>query len=106
MEATKIRPEWGEPYLYIGRLYASSGKKCGPGTGWESQVVTWVAIDMFQKAKSVDPEVADKANKLIGQYSQYYPTKEDCFFRQLKAGDPFKVGCWIQRQTTCRCAAQ
>ena len=39
-DAAKIRPNWGEPYMLIGRLYASSGPLCGPGRGWDSQIVT------------------------------------------------------------------
>ena len=62
-EALKHRPNWGEPYMVIGKLYASSGPLCGPGRGWDSQIVTWPAIDKFIKAKSVDPPVAADANK-------------------------------------------
>ena len=45
-KAAGYRSGWGEPYLLIGKLYASSGPKCGSGRGWNSQVVTWPAIDM------------------------------------------------------------
>lgn len=100
--AAALRPKWGEPYLFIGDLYASSGKKCGPGTGFESQVITWVAVDMYQKAKSVDPNFAEKANAQIAKYAQYFPSKEDIFFRELKEGDSFKVECWINEMTTVR----
>ena len=93
----------GEPYMLIGSLYASSGPLCGPGTGFDSQIVTWPAIDMWNKAKS-DPLVVDKAKELIRTYSQYMPTKEDVFIRGLKAGDTFKVGCWINRSTKIRTA--
>lgn len=103
-QASDIRPSWGEPYILIGRLYASSGPLCGPGRGWDSQIVTWPAIDMWNKAKSVDPSVAREANKWIGRYSQYMPSKEDVFLRNLKAGDTFRVGCWIQETTRIRTA--
>jgi len=56
-KAAAINSSSGEPYLLIGKLYASSGPLCGPGTGWDSQIVTWPAIDMFKKAKS-DPATA------------------------------------------------
>lgn len=102
LEAAEARPNWGEPYILIGRLYASSGPLCGPGRGWDSQIVTWPAIDMWTKAKRVDPSVAAEANKWIGRYSQYMPNKEDVFIRNLKAGDTFYVGCWIQETTRIR----
>ena len=88
--------------MLIGKLYASSGPLCGPGTGFDSQVVTWPAIDMFKKAKQVDPSVATEANKLIDTYTQYMPSKEDIFSRTMKEGSTYKVGCWINRNTTVR----
>jgi len=102
-KASTINPESGAPYLLIGKLYASSGPLCGPGTGWDSQIVTWPAIDMWEKAKS-DPNSKDEANKLVRTYKQYMPKKEDIFLRQIKAGSSFKVGCWINRSTTVRTA--
>ncbi len=103
-KAAEVKPSWGEPYLLIGKLYASSGPICGPGRGWDSQIVTWPAIDAFQKAKSIDPSVSTEANKWINTYKQYMPSKEDIFQRRLNVGDNFKVGCWINRSTTVRTA--
>lgn len=102
LRAADIRGGWGEPYLLIGRLYASSGPLCGPGTGWDSQVVTWVAIDMWVKAKTVDPSATAEANKWINQYSRYMPNREEVFLRNRKAGERFFVPCWIQEWTTIR----
>lgn len=104
LQAAEQRPNWGEPYILIGRLYASSGPLCGPGRGWDSQVVVWPAIDMWQKAKQVDPASAAEANEWIRQYAQYMPNKEDVFIRNLKVGESFYVGCWIQRSTIIRTA--
>lgn len=104
LRAADIRGGWGEPYLLIARLYASSGPLCGPGTGWDSQIVTWAAIDMWARAKSVDPSVTAEANKWISRYSQYMPNREDVFIRSLKAGDRYFVPCWIQEWTTIRTA--
>jgi len=102
--ASKAKPSWGDPYILIGKLYASSGPLCGPGTGFDSQVVTWVAIDKWNKAKQVDSSVASTANKLISRYKKYMPTKGDIFLRTLKEGDTYKVGCWIQETTRIRAA--
>ena len=103
-ESANFNPNVGEPYLLIGRLYASSGPLCGPGTGWDSQIVVWPAIDKWQQAKRVDPSAAAEANRLIGTYRQYMPKKEDIFQRSLKAGSSFRVNCWIQENTTIRTA--
>ncbi len=104
--ALKYRPNWGEPYILIGQLYASSGPLCGPGRGWDSQVVVWPAIDKWKKAKAIDPSVAAKANKLIRRYAQYMPSKGDIFQRGLTEGSTYTVGCWIQEKTTIRPAVE
>lgn len=101
-QAAQLRPGWGQPYMLIGRMYASSGPLCGTGTGFESQRVVWVAIDMWNRAKQVDSSVAGEANKLIGQYRQYLPFRADVFQRGLKEGDSYTVPCWIQQSTTIR----
>ena len=102
LAAAGHKANWGEPYLLIGKLYASSGPLCGPGTGFDSQIVTWAAIDKFEYARKIDASAAEEASKLITRYKQYMPTKEDIFFRQLKPGASFTVPCWIQEKTTIR----
>jgi tetratricopeptide (TPR) repeat protein len=102
LQASSFRPNWGEPYILIGKLYASSGPLCGPGRGWDSQVVTWVAIDEWEKARSKDRNTAAEATQLINQYTQYMPSREDIFSRTLNVGDTYFVPCWIQRNTTIR----
>lgn len=101
-KAAEYRSDWGAPYMLIGDLYASSGSLCGSGTGFESQVVVWVAIDKYYKAKSVDPGVADDANAQIAKYSQYMPSITDLFDRGIDEGSTYTVGCWINEATTVR----
>jgi hypothetical protein len=103
LEAAGMKAGWGEPFMLIGNLYASSGPLCGTGRGWDSQVVTWPAIDMWTRAKNVDPSVAREANALINKYKTYMPTKEDVFFRtELRVGGDYFVPCWIQENTKIR----
>lgn len=103
--ALAINPNLGEAYILIGKLYASSGPICGPGTGWDSQIVTWPAIDKWVKAKKVDSSVATEASNLISTYQKYMPSNEDVFFRpEINENDPFYVGCWIKEKTTVRTA--
>jgi tetratricopeptide (TPR) repeat protein len=101
-KAAGFKDNWGEPYILIGKLYASSGPLCGPGRGFDSQVVTWPAIDKWNYAKSIDPSVSSEATKLIKKYTQYMPDIEDIFQRGLKTGQNFKVECWIQENTKIR----
>lgn len=102
LKAAGYKPGWGEPYILIGKLYASSGPLCGPGTGWDSQIVTWPAIDKFEYAKKVDPKVTAEANKLIFAYERYMPEIGEIHQRLKKEGQAFYVGCWINEATTIR----
>lgn len=104
-QAMKYKSGWGDPLILIGKLYASSGPLCGPGTGFDSQVVTWVAIDKWNEAKRIDSSVSPEANKLINRYAVYMPSKADIFSRpSVKQGATFKVKCWIQETTKVRAA--
>lgn len=100
-KALAIRPNWGEPYLLIGNLYAGSSKKCGDDE-FHQKAVFWAAVDKFIKAKAVDPSCAEKANKFINKYSAYFPDKENAFFNNVKEGDTYTVGCWINETTKAR----
>ena len=63
----------------------------------------WLATDYYQKAKSVDAEVAEKANKKIAQAKSQYPSTEDCFFYGLTNDNVFSFeDCWITESTTVR----
>jgi len=100
-QAISLNPEWGKPYILIGKVYAASSKSIGE-SDIQQRLVFCLAVDQFIKAKAVDPEVAAEANKEIATYSQYFPNKEDAFFENLKAGSTFKVGGWINESTTVR----
>jgi tetratricopeptide (TPR) repeat protein len=100
LEAIKLRPDWGEPYILIGDAYAGS-KDCFTDE-FEKTTIYWVAVDKFLKAKSVDDTVAEKANERISTYRNYFPDIETIFFYSLKEGDTYKVGCWINETTTVR----
>lgn len=101
----------GRCYILMGMLYAAS-QPYGEGMAAAkaailNKTVFWAAVDKFQKAKMVDPDVADDANKLIASYSKYFPTKEEIFdLPELQDGASFTVGGWIQETTTCRAAKQ
>ena len=100
-QAISLNPEWGKPYILIGKVYAASSKSIGE-SDIQQRLVFCLAVDQFVKAKAVDPEVVAEANKEIATYSQYFPNKEDAFFENLKAGSTFKVGGWINESTTVR----
>ncbi|MCD6346690.1 MAG: tetratricopeptide repeat protein [Bacteroidales bacterium] len=100
-KAISARPNWGDPYILIGQLYIAARQDAFDNE-FDQSTVFWAAIDKFARAKAVDPEVADKANDMIRQYSQYFPSSETAFYYTLKEGDSYKVGGWINETTKVR----
>ena len=64
-------------------------------------MVYQAAIDKFQKAKSVDSNVADDANKLISSYRAHLPSTEEIFMHpELEKGKAITIGGWIGARVT------
>lgn len=101
LQAIGLNPEWGKPYILIGKIYADSAKSIGD-TDLQQRIVYCLAVDYFVKAKAADEEYTGEANKEISQYSQYFPGKEDAFFENIKAGSSFTVRGWINESTIVR----
>jgi tetratricopeptide (TPR) repeat protein len=100
-KAIELRANWGDPYILIGNLYATSAKNFGENE-FEHKTAYWAAVDQFAKAKSVDVSVNNKANELIGIYSQHFPGTEEIFFQGLTIGASYTVGGWIGVTTKVR----
>ncbi len=100
-KAIELKSNWGDPYILVGNLYATSAPNFGTKE-FEHKTAYWAAVDQFIKAKKIDPTVADKANELIGIYSQHFPGTEEIFFEGHKVGDSYAVGGWIGVTTTVR----
>lgn len=99
-KAISFKENYGDAYILLAQLYASS-----PNWNDESALnkcTYFVVIDKLQRAKAVDPTVADKANELISTYARYTPKAEDLFMLGIKAGDRVTVGGWIGESTTVR----
>lgn len=99
-KALDENPNLGRAYKLLGDMYASE-RNCG-ADDFEKKTVFWAAVDKYAKAKQVDPELEESMNSIISTYSQYFPTKEDIFFHDLKVGDTYSIGCWINERTTVR----
>lgn len=86
----------------IATLYLSSGSLCGPGTGFQSQIVLWPAFDYFKKTIEIggDEEVVAEAKKYLAEYAKYLPTKAEITAKKLKVGGTYTVKCWINEETT------
>ena len=101
LKAAALKSGWGEPYIVIGDAYMYSSKSCDDGELGRFGAY-WAAVDKYQKAKSVDSNVADEANKKIARASASYPSTKDLFFYGKQKGDAYTVGCWISESTTIR----
>lgn len=101
LEALKLNPSDGRPYLVLGKAYAAT-----KGIGEqpiEKNSVFWLAVDNFVKAKQADTSLVEQANELIATYSQYFPKNEDWFMQVgTKEGDNYTVGGWINITTKVR----
>lgn len=100
-KAASLRSGWGQPYMLIGDMYASTSSGCGKGA-WDQRMAILAAIDKYAYAKSIDSEVAADANKKLGKYASYMPDKEEGFMRKVSAGDKVKVKCWIGETVSVR----
>ena len=99
-KAISFNENFGAPYILIAQLYAGNYK-------WNDEPALnkctfFAAIDKLQRAKAVDPSVAEEANKLISSYSAYTPEAKDLFMLGYKAGDRITIGGWIGETTTIR----
>ncbi|MBN2274034.1 MAG: hypothetical protein JXK95_06860 [Bacteroidales bacterium] len=99
-KAIEFKPGWGEPYILIAQLYATSRDLC-QGISLPNAIY-WVAVDKLLKAKQIDPSIEEKANAYILELSPHFPNKEEAFFLNIMDGDTYYVGCWINENTRAR----
>lgn len=99
-KAISFKEDYGEPYILLAQLYGSN-------PNWNDEPALnkctyFLVIDKLQRAKAVDPSVAERANELIGTYSRHTPQAKDLFMLGYKAGDRITIGGWIGESTTIR----
>jgi hypothetical protein len=99
--AAKYKPGWGQPYMLIGDMYASTSSSCG-SDAFEAQLAVIAAIDKYAYAKSIDSSVAGEANSKIGRYNDFLPSKEEAFMRKVSEGQTMTVPCWIGESVKVR----
>lgn len=98
-------PKFGQAYIAIGDLYATAVSNCGSFER-EDRAVYWLAVDYYERAKSVDPNLAAQANQKISTYRRTFPDQEALFFKGWEPGQSHRIdyGCysWIGETTTVR----
>lgn len=98
MESVNLNPSDGSPYLAIASMYASSANSCG-SDNFSKRAVFWLAALEAEKAGRVDSRLKSTANRNATSWRASAPTKSE-IFQKGNAGQPLKIGCWIQRTIT------
>ncbi|MDR2292880.1 MAG: hypothetical protein LBE11_05335 [Prevotellaceae bacterium] len=105
-QAKNLNPNAGEAYMIIGNCYArmiTNASECE----FNGRAIFWIVVDMFQKAKSVDPNLASTANQSIATYSKLFPSYEDIFLNEYTEGQQYTVNCnGVTGTTTVRSASK
>jgi tetratricopeptide (TPR) repeat protein len=94
LKSAKLNKNSGDPYIVLASIYADAAGTCG-SDAVEKNAVYWIAIDKLNYAKSIEPEVTSRANKLIAAYKKACVDKGTAFALGYKEGDSVTVGCWI-----------
>ena len=84
-------------YYLMGTIWGST--VCG-GDEISKRAPYWVAVDYMQKAKNADPALAEDADRMIAQYSAYFPQTAEAFMYNITDGDPYTVSCNGMRAST------
>ncbi|WP_117879979.1 hypothetical protein [Aureibaculum luteum] len=100
-KALEVRPSYGDAYLLIASLYASSANSCGTDE-FSKRLVYVAAADKAKKAKQVDPSVTAKADRVIKAYMKNAPGKRtNCFpSEDNKNQSIYEIKCWIGEKVT------
>ena len=93
-EALSFNPNFGRAYLFIGSLYQSSVNNCGKNE-FEKRMVYVAALNMAQRAASVDPSISSRAKKYIRSYRGNVPSQKVIFTAGVTPGSKFTLKCWI-----------
>ena len=92
-----IESKNGEALMLIGNAIASQASGCQAPDVWG---VYWLAYDYYQRAKSLDPSVSEKASERMASSTARFPTQSDAFFHQLSDGQSIQVACGGLNETT------
>ncbi len=87
----------GKAYLLIGTIWGA--QKC-EGNDIEKRAPYWVAVDYLVKAKRADDTLTEEADRMIANYSNYFPKQTDAFMFDLMDGASYTVNCNGLREAT------
>lgn len=99
-EASRYNPNNGAALIFIAQLYASSASNIFPDA--RRGLVFGAAIDLLERARSVDSGVAGEASRLIREYTLHLMDSETAFMMGIRAGERVHIPGWINVYTNVR----
>ena len=93
-KAIGFNENYAAPYILIANLYAMAPNWSDTPT--LNKCTYFAVIDKLQKAKSVDPSIAQEIDRLIKRYASYIPTNKELYMLGYKSGEQIKIGGWIE----------
>lgn len=110
-QATTLDPNWGQPFLRIASIYASTISRCTRDRTMDrdDRRVYWLVMDYLDKAREADPSVAGTVRSQYQTYEPVAPSTQDKFFRGWETGDELRIDgsqhecySWINETTRVR----
>lgn len=101
--AREHNPENGLAYFFLAQAYAATSGGC---QGIDKNAVYWAAYDVMSQARKLMEadenmqNIVEVADKMMGAYRGGFPTAEDGFFNDLKAGQGYTVKCGLAAGTS------
>jgi tetratricopeptide (TPR) repeat protein len=103
-KAVSLRADYCEAYMMLGEVYTQASKDFSDDD-FVKNTVFWLAVDYFNKAAKYENCSSDASSR-AKTYKNYFPAKEEVFFRGLSEGENHRIGGWINETTTVRVKAQ
>ena len=101
LESARANPESGEPYLFLAIIYGQAAGSCG-SNAFEKNAVYWAAINMVNRAASIQPDLLARSESLAASFRKNVPDKSIAFQFNYKEGESYTVGCWINERIVVR----
>lgn len=103
--ALKQNPNMGKAHLFIAAQYVNSISSCVDKAEYPEVArwtILWAAVDMCNRAKTLDPSVTSQANSQIANYRAHFPDAEAMFGYNITEGSSHSFSCWFTVSTTAK----
>lgn len=99
-KAIENNPKHCESFMLIANIYYQASRSFGDA--FERGTVIWVVVDYYERARAAGEDCAVDAAQKAAEFRRYYPSKEEGFMRDIKDGQGYRVGGWVNEPTRVR----